>query len=635
VPVITIQPPHTEYKESFAHRENDRIQTYVNGQYVYIEKETYKSYRPKVGFSTLIATQYQKNQDYPLYGIYEYAKVFLRFPIYGIPKNVKITNAILALYPSNQNYPDARHALSIYALNEHIFDSINYLPEHPIPKYNSTPLDSVAVPPDKWINFNVTSYIQGIVEQSQENFGFCIRLNPEEAAVGENVIWSFYSYTAGVKSTYDSSGNLTGYIVDESINALRPKLIVEYVEKTQIPINLEPFGLKVRADEPIKLSWKFGAYDASSNQTKYSLMYSANNGLWNTVIKESTEPFHTFATGSLPVGEIKWKVKTWAANGADSDYSNEASFTVVQPPPKPTITVPTENTISTGNPIIQWTSTAQTEYELIIQDAQQKNVFYKKENTTNKQVQVSTLLKNGENYKIQLRTKDTNGIWSAFLEKTFSVSLSIPIKPKVFVSAVNNEMGAVTLTIQKDVNIVSYDVLRKSEEVPEYKTKATGVATNTYTDYTQCSDKKYWYTIRAYNSQGGYIDSDPILSIVSLPCSLLALASDPQQNLKLYMRAGVTETIQKESYSQKFAGRKYPIVEFYGHEDVSLNLSFKTHSYMDIEKLKELMDFENVLLYRDQFGKSIYGTISGLNTDYNNILNYWSFSFTINKTNEV
>lgn len=71
-------------------------------------------------------------------------------------------------------------------------------------------------------------------------------------------------------------------------------------------------------------------------------------------------------------------------------------------------------------------------------------------------------------------------------------------------------------------------------------------------------------------------------------------------------------------------------MEFTEFKSKEKSLKFFTRDKSDIDKMIELINRKEVLLYRDVEGENIYGTV--LSVDYEKIMLGYSFGFTINKT---
>ena len=79
-----------------------------------------------------------------------------------------------------------------------------------------------------------------------------------------------------------------------------------------------------------------------------------------------------------------------------------------------------------------------------------------------------------------------------------------------------------------------------------------------------------------------------------------------------------------------YDGRKYPIVEHSEFNGITKNLGFFIKIRPELDKIKELIDSRKTLIYRDNDGENIIGSILGLQYS-KNILGY-VIGFTINKT---
>jgi hypothetical protein len=271
-----------------------------------------------------------------------------------IPKNCVIRNAKLRLFPSPvlSSRVDGIHKINIYELTENFPN--NYVEnQSAYPDFNQNVVDEVEVAQSAWMDFNVTSSVQKIVNGEIENYGWTLKPNPKTFPLGTGYKYYFILANKGE----------VGVLTKEMF----PKLEITYVDAIITPTNLLPDNIKVQRNEPITCSWNYNGYDISDSQKSFDLQYKINSGEWQTISQTTSNPNYTFAADTFTASTVTWKVRTTDNNDITSLYSDEASFIVVDPPQKPTIT--NDATVTTAKPTITWTSANQKGYEVLIKDA--------------------------------------------------------------------------------------------------------------------------------------------------------------------------------------------------------------------------------------------------------------------------
>src|SRR3954466_7417980 len=93
--------------------------------------------------------------------------------------------------------------------------------------------------------------------------------------------------------------------------------------------------LGVDAPSP-RLSWGFDVGDHFVRQSAYQVVVTdAEETLWDSGKVESSQNLHVAYEGKqLRTGQrVMWKVRTWSADGAGSDWSEPAAWTAGVMPP--------------------------------------------------------------------------------------------------------------------------------------------------------------------------------------------------------------------------------------------------------------------------------------------------------------
>jgi hypothetical protein len=384
------------------------------------------------------------------------------------------------------------------------------------------------------------------------------------------------------------------------------------------PVPISPISQYADEKLPIRFEWIFSGGSASDTQSKVDLQYSTDGGsTWITVTRSITDNYMILNAGIVTKGNIVWRVRTYNQWGDISPYSDVKSFTVIGSPATPLIT----EISNKARPTIKWQTSEQHLYELeILLD---NEVIYRTgiiPNTTEKEHQIPIYLDNGE-YTARLRITNEYNLSSSWAEKYFAIDIAKPNKPDITVY--NGSFG---VTIKTDTALKSF-VYRDNEYLGE-------MLDGTYKDYTGANDKDYRYFIRVIDSNDSYADSDTKMGRCRLPSNTISLLDKPGDYVKL--EYGLDGTPKKDSTfsinatTQHYDGRAYPIVEYSEFRTFEKTLSFHLDNKADVDKLKNLINQNKTLIYRDTDGEVVIG--NAITLDYSKSLLGYTVGFTITRT---
>ena len=115
------------------------------------------------------------------------------------------------------------------------------------------------------------------------------------------------------------------------------------------------------------------------------------------------------------------------------------------------------------------------------------------------------------------------------------------------------------------------------------------------------------------------------------------MANNPKEFIKLKLGyqdiAKKSSTVGNTGSLIYFDGRKYPVVEFSEFKEHAKTLSFFIRNKEELNKLIELIDKKETVIYRDTDGEVIYGAI--LNINYEKNLFGYEVNFTITRTGDA
>lgn len=387
------------------------------------------------------------------------------------------------------------------------------------------------------------------------------------------------------------------------------------------PTLTSPLSGYLDGSKPIVFRWNFVGGTAEDKQGKYDLQYSLNQGVsWVTITNSSNQEEHILPENTFRSGNIYWRVRTYNTYGDVSPYSEIGSFYVINSPPMPQITDVTNN----ARPVITWNSIEQQIYELQI--LKNDGVIFETgsiPSESDRSYKLPMFLGDGE-YLARLRVMNEYSLSSPWVEYMFIISTTKPQKP--IIRLFSSEYSIVIRTEETSLRTLVY---RDDKMIGEIKE-------GYFEDYTGENRKEYKYFIRAVDENDNFNDSDIKIGKCRFRDNTLALASKPNDFIKL--RYGFNSEPQKSTKVGNvgsliyFDGRKYPATEFTEFKEHAKTLSFFLRDKRELDNLIELIDKKQTLLYRDSEGENIYGTIFSI--DYEKTTFGYDVSFTITKTSD-
>lgn len=341
-----------------------------------------------------------------------------------------------------------------------------------------------------------------------------------------------------------------------------------------------------------RLSWQHNDYDA---QSKFDLQWSDDGGsTWTTVTETTSRQYKDFAASTFTNGIITWKVRTYDQFAEVSPYSEQAVFIAGEPSDAPIIT--SSSAVTVARPVITWTQTDQTEYEVEIYDSTMTIVWDSGEVvSTNKSVTAGADLTNGATYTLKIRTKNSDDLWSEFAIQTLTVSYTPPEMPTLTITTDSSD-GSITLVITNPPGttaVLYNEIYRDGERIA---TNLGGV----YVDQTPEPDRVYQYQAKAIGDNGTARLGEIYEKSVSLDWALLSLATDYTKYIELKYELSVSVNKWTEQETMFYAGRGYPVSEFGEFRNEGINVAVTYITKNDYLLFMEMYNSKEPLLLRDK-----------------------------------
>ena len=386
------------------------------------------------------------------------------------------------------------------------------------------------------------------------------------------------------------------------------------------PTNLSPSSIIVSRIDINRLSWKHNHPNA---QSKFDLRWSTDQASWNDITRNTTNQYYDAPEELFPAGNIYWQVQTYSDAGIISPWSNVATFISAIPSDAPIIT--SANTTAIARPTLTWSQVDQVAYQLQVLNSINVVIWDTGEvNSVNKAITLGIDLLNNSTYKIKLRTKTALGLWTTYTEQTITVSYTPPAIPIINLT---QDKFSIIISIEnpvpvgKEPNVLYNDIYRDGVRIA---TNILGI----YKDNNVASGIEYNYQVVAIGSNGSVNQSIFHQGQITIKHSVITNIFG--EILELYANPGRTEEIGYLGEKLFFAGRKKPVMQFEEFEDNNLDLSFGLYVEGDLKLLKTIVARKETVLYRDNRGRKVFGTIRNLSIADDIVdKNWYVVSFTV------
>lgn len=364
----------------------------------------------------------------------------------------------------------------------------------------------------------------------------------------------------------------------------------------------------------IHLSWQHN--DPNSDpQAKFDLMYSVDSGsTWTTVTQTTVNQYYDVPANTFIYGNVVWKVRTYDPSGLSGAYSAQATFFAGNKPAIATITAPT-GTVAISRPTVTWSSIGQTSYQIQAINSLSVVVYDTSEVvSTNLAQTINYDLANNSTYTIQIRIKNSDGLWSDYTTSSIIVSYTAPVIP---ILTVNPQIGYINITSvnatptgsQPTVNF--NDIYRRNFGTTTWSRIATNIIINsTYSDYAVSSGQVYEYKLTALGTNGTMVDSLTSTSSINLLGVWIHNITNPSGTIYQFMGDGNgrDENWQPEAVIMQFAGRSRAMIEFGEMETNEISVQLELDN-TDYSNLQSLIKSKTTLCFRDGRGRKIFGNI--------------------------
>ncbi len=420
----------------------------------------------------------------------------------------------------------------------------------------------------------------------------------------EWIVWDITAIATNGQGTNDAVFGLSDLTATQSDDteiwkfSSRESGNIAYIEVTyndavpDLPTILYPNGDVIEKGNALTFQWKHNSlYD--TGQTKYDFGWrQQGNASWTESLGVvTTTQNRTLDSNALPTGIIEWRVRTYNANNAVSEYAY-GSFELTGRPTAPIIDTMKNNAITE----IAWRSNAAETAIFRIWIYQGATLIHDSGNMpgglTSSYIP-NMVFPNGT-YTIKMRIGSVYGVWSDESAKAFTISASVPNTPDMALSVTHGGIRITTTSTAAD------KIIYRSEDGISF-IPIGRFSGSEYIDYAVKSDVMYEYFIRAHN--GSYADSGKQSIKVKYKGALLSEINNQGDYIEIYKSDSdwfnsIKSKFLNESELVKYEGRTYPVKESGIHKEFGIGVTFYL-SNENAKRIESLYGLNGIYLFRN------------------------------------
>ncbi|MBV7412288.1 fibronectin type III domain-containing protein [Dermabacteraceae bacterium TAE3-ERU27] len=401
-----------------------------------------------------------------------------------------------------------------------------------------------------------------------------------------------------------------------------PSNTVQLLAAPHAPDMLAPSTGQDR-ESAVRLSWRHVPVD-TTKQTAYELQwrYRGTPSWTNVGVKHYVESWHEL-TGLPRDGVIEWQVRTWGDHASPSPWS-AVKTTPVTTRPTVMIQSPTPGSVWEASRLtVEWNyfhaaASPQTGWEIALSGPDYAETL--RGNGTSNAATFSTVVQDGETYRVRVRVREASGLWSEWVESSFTVEYARPAAPEV-TAEWDNEVGGVRVEVINppgDVEAVYNQVERLEDGIWQVVIDRLE-PDSSFTDYEAPAGGTVVYRVAAVSRLPSEAVTRREVEVKQGREACVWLNGGPgfTQFLRFTFNPQVSANVSRERVLNRFEGRALP-VETTGtavtrEMDVSAVLLPDRHdSLVTREQVDAFALLPGPFLYRDPDGRRIYCSVPGL-----------------------
>jgi hypothetical protein len=399
----------------------------------------------------------------------------------------------------------------------------------------------------------------------------------------------------------------------EVVGENAPHFVLTYADAPELPTQAYPLNGEVvnnSGEGNSRFTWDYHPSPVSLYaQKSYTLQISTDGLTWTDYTETTANAYADIAATSIPSGYFYWRVQTIDTDDVPSDFSDTQLCYGGSAPAAPNITT---SVLDKAKPRLEWiTSFTQTAYQVKVISGSD-TIIDTAAATADQYLDFPVSVASGSAYTVQVRAKNTDGIYSEWASASISASYTAPAKP-TFVTVKKN--NSIEITVTNSDTVTRNDVYRSDNE--EWVCIGSTDEDGIYLDWSVPTGSVTYKVVAV--SDTGETESDEASDSFALTSGFLTCVDIPTLEVPVQYNTSWSRGGEYGAELMQFAGRVKPVAEFDEHASRNISLSFETDDADLFSTLEEAMTAKCTMLYRDARIK-LYGVCSNItcsNDEYN------------------